>query len=204
MTAVAARSPPVHRHESVMRWIPKIVQAIIVAIALYFILVWGCEAVWTLTSENYGVDDTTRAQSLRALGRLLDLGRGDLIRLAAFIAAFKLTAVAALAIHLIGRARAAVGATSHYDMLEAALLLVAILTGVIAVAAVSENNGAVIRHCAVDLLIAGVATILSVIERVADATRARAGDAPARSTNTAAAKPAGMHKVKRVSSWSGR
>jgi hypothetical protein len=126
-----------------MRWVPRIVQAIIVAIALYFVLFWGCEAAWSLTAQNFGLDDAGRAQAVRALGRLLDLGRSDLVRLAAFVAAFKLTAVAAFAIHLIGRARATPGSTASHDILEAALLLVVILTAAVAVA---ERIGVALRR----------------------------------------------------------
>jgi hypothetical protein len=181
-----------------MRWVPRIVQAIIVAIALYFVLFWGCEAAWSLTAQNFGLDDAGRAQAVRALGRLLDLGRSDLVRLAAFVAAFKLTAVAAFAIHLIGRARATPGSTASHDILEAALLLVVILTAAVAVAAVGENNGALIRNCAAELFLAGVAAILSAIERIGVALRRPGRDAAPRA---AVATPAGTQAIKRVSSW---
>jgi hypothetical protein len=160
-----------------MRWVPSITQAIIVGIALYFILFWGCDAVRVLTAEGYGLDDPARAEPLRGLGRMLGLGPADLFRLAAFIAAYKLTAVAVFAVHLIGRARAAPGAPFSHDILEAALLLVVILTAVLTAPAVSDNNGTLIRHYAIDLLLAGAAAILSVVERFVMSGRGQGADA---------------------------
>lgn len=183
-----------------MHWVPKIVQAIVVAIVLYYILVWGFDAVRALTSANYGLDDLARAQSVRGLGRLLDLGPADLVRLAAFVAAFKLAAVAVLTLHLIDRARSVPGALSNHDILEAALLLVVILTGVMTIPAVNEGSGSLIRQHAIDLLLAGTAAILSVIERLTVASHEQAEFSGARRPY-AAVDPAGGRTLKRLSSW---
>jgi hypothetical protein len=173
-----------------MRWIPKIVHALIAGVALYFILFWGCDAVRALTSPGFGLDDPARAQGVLALGRLLSLDHGDLVRVAAFLAAFKLTAVAVFALHLISRARAEPSAPFDHDLLEGALLLVVILTALMTAPAVIENDRALMRHGATDLLLAAVAALLSVTERFVVATQGQAAYPAARGRAT-----------KRPSSW---
>ena len=47
--------------------------AIILAIAVYFVLVWGFEALRMLSSPAYGLDDVWRSQFVFAIGRMLSL-----------------------------------------------------------------------------------------------------------------------------------
>ena len=57
--------------------------AAIVAIALYFALVWGYDGLRILTSPSYGLEDVWRSQFVFAIGRLFSLGPIGLIKLAA-------------------------------------------------------------------------------------------------------------------------
>jgi hypothetical protein len=62
--------------------------AAIVAIALYFALVWGYDGLRILTSPSYGLEDVWRF--VFAIGRLFSLGPIGLIKLAAFFGALKI------------------------------------------------------------------------------------------------------------------
>jgi hypothetical protein len=183
-----------------MRFVSRIAGLIVVAVSLYFVVTWGSEAVRTLASPNFGLDDPERGQGVRALARFLDLGPDSLVRLAAFLAAVKLTAAAVLALHLVGRVRASNGASRNDELLDAALLLVVVLTLVMAMPAVLDGNRELVRLYAADLLMAGAAAIFSVIERTA-AGPPVAAEKPAVRLATSDEIRAPGRQMKRVSSW---
>ena len=72
---------------------------LIVAIALYFTLFWGYDALRMLTSPTYGLEDVWRSQFLFGIGRLFGLSPIGLIKLAAFFGTLKLAVAAICAIH---------------------------------------------------------------------------------------------------------
>jgi hypothetical protein len=151
-----------------MRLLLRFIRLIVVAAAIYFIVTWSFEAASALSTPNYGLDEATRAQGVRALAQLLGLDPGNTVRLAAFLAAFKLATVAAFALDLVLRAYRRPETDANHGVLEGALLLVVILTSATAITAVQDGDSALIRRCAIDFLIAGVASILIVVERLAD------------------------------------
>jgi hypothetical protein len=183
-----------------MRFVSRIAGLIVVAVSLYFVLTWASEAVHAVASPNFGLDDPERGQGVRALARFLDLGPDSLVRLAAFLAAVKLTAAAVLALHLVGRVRASNGASRNDELLDAALLLVVVLTLVMAMPAVLDGNRELVRLYAADLLMAGAAAIFSVIERTA-AGPPVAAEKPAVRLATSDEIRAPGRQMKRVSSW---
>ena len=102
--------------------------AIILAIAVYFVLVWGFEALRMLSSPAYGLDDVWRSQFVFAIGRVLSLTPLGLIKLAAFFATLKL-AVAVICLAFVAeRIRKWPAGQGQSDVLEAGLILVVIIS----------------------------------------------------------------------------
>ena len=64
--------------------------AMILAIALYFTLFWGFDALRILTSPTFGLEDVWRSQYVFGIGRVLGLAPMGLIQLAAFFGTLKL------------------------------------------------------------------------------------------------------------------
>jgi hypothetical protein len=137
----------------------------IVSIAVYFALTWGFDVWGIFTSNTFGLDDVWRSQSVFGVGRYLGLGPVGLIKLAAVFGAIKLTVVGVCILHILDRVRAIFGGEADPEILEAGLML-AISLGVIAIIpAVLHHNNGVVREHAVDLLLAGIAVALCLLER---------------------------------------
>jgi hypothetical protein len=149
-----------------MRWIIGAATAAVTIIVLYFALRWGGDAVRVFASPTYGLDTFDRSQDVFSIGSALGLHGYALFRVAAFLGAFKLVGAIAFALHLADRVRAlAAGRAAEHDMLEAALLLVVLLTLVSALPAVLQDNTALLRSYGFDLLLACVAAMLAIHER---------------------------------------
>ncbi len=156
--------------------------AIILAIALYFALFWGLEAVRILMSPAYGLDDVWRSQYIFAVGRLFGLSPIGLIKLAAFFATLKLAAAAICAVHILDRARILVGRKADTDILEAGLILIVLISIISVGPAVWSHNAGLVREAAVQLLLATVATGLCIVERSHGRNTRLTGTAAARAT----------------------
>jgi hypothetical protein len=139
--------------------------AMILAIALYFTLAWGYDALRTLTAPNYGLEDVWRSQYIFAIGRIADLGPLGLIKLAAFFAAMKLSVAGICGLHILDRLRSLAGGTANSEILEGALILV-VLTSIVSVGpAVWSSNADLLREHTFQLVLAAVATALCIVER---------------------------------------
>ena len=79
--------------------------AMIMAVAFYFTVFWGSEALRTLSSPTWGLDDTWRSQFVFVIGGMLGLKPLGLIKLAAFFAVLELAIAAICAVHLVDRFR---------------------------------------------------------------------------------------------------
>ena len=82
-----------------MRKLSAAAIAMVLAIALYFTLFWGFEALRMLTSPTYGLEEVWRSQFIFAIGHYLSLSPMGLIKLAAFFATLKLAVAAICAVH---------------------------------------------------------------------------------------------------------
>ena len=69
-----------------MQKISHATMAIIVAVALYFAVIWGYDGLRILSSPSYGLEDVWRSQFIFSIGSLVGLGPIGLIKLAAFSA----------------------------------------------------------------------------------------------------------------------
>jgi hypothetical protein len=139
--------------------------ALILAIAFYFALFWGFDALRILTSPMYGLDDVWRSQVVFGVGRYLGLGPDGLIRLAAGFGALKFVVAGACVVHILDRARAMIAGTADPGILEAGMMLVVAMTVVSVAPALWTQNADLVREHLVQLLLAGLAAALLIIER---------------------------------------
>src|SRR5471032_1282879 len=114
--------------EEHMRKVSGATVAMIMAIALYFTLFWGFDALRMLTSPTYGLEDVWRSQYVFGIGSLLGLGPMGLIKLAAFFATLKLAVAAICAVHIVDRFHSLASGKPVSDVLEGALILVVVVT----------------------------------------------------------------------------
>ena len=148
-----------------MRKISGATIAMILAIALYFTLFWGFDALRVLTSPTYGLEDVWRSQYVFGIGRLFGLGPVGLIQLAAFFGTLKLAVAGICAIHIIDRLRSLASGKPVSDVLEGGLILVVLITIASAGPAVWSHNAELLREQVIQLALAALATALSMLER---------------------------------------
>lgn len=148
-----------------MRKIPGAKTAIILAISLYFTLVWGYDALRVLTSPSYGLDEVWRSEYIFMLGRMFGLEPIGLIKLAAFFGAVKLVVAGVCAWHIVDRFRCMIRGKANADVLEGALILIVAIGIMSAGLAARSGNGEIVREYAIQLLLACLATALCIAER---------------------------------------
>ena len=152
-----------------MRKASGAVVAMIVAIALYFTLFWGIDSFRVLVSPSYGLDDVWHSQFVFGVGRLMHLGPEGLIKLAAFFAVMKLAAAAVFAVHLVDRLRGMLhGDKPNPEILESGLVLVVLISIVSVAPALWSQNVPLVHEQTIELLLAGLAAALAIIERSDD------------------------------------
>jgi hypothetical protein len=139
--------------------------ALISAIAIYFALFWGYDALRILTSPTYGLEDVWRSQIVFGIGRYAGFDPASLLKLSAALGALKLTVAAVCVIHVVERLRSLVSGHTHNEILETGLL-VAVGINVVAVApAIWSQNGDLMRGILLQLILAAFAAVLCIIER---------------------------------------
>jgi hypothetical protein len=151
--------------EEIMRRLSTAAVAMILAIAFYFTLFWGFDALRMLTSPTYGLEDVWRSQLVFQIGRLFGLAPLALIKLAAFIATLKLAVAAICAVHIADRLRAFAGGTANSEILDAGLVLVLLISIATVAPAIWTQNADLVREQVITLLLVGVAAGLGALER---------------------------------------
>jgi len=149
--------------------------ALIVAIALYFTLFWGYDGLSILMSPSYGLDDVWRSQFIFVIGRQFGLGPIGLIKLAAFFGALKLAVACICAWHVADRVRCWTRGAANSEILEAALILVVLISIASVGPASWTNSVSLMREHTFQLLFAAIATGLCILER-SNARRAESAD----------------------------
>jgi hypothetical protein len=137
----------------------------IMAIALYFTLFWGYDALRVLTSPTYGLEDVWRSQFVFGVGRVFGLSPLGLIQLAAFFGTLKLAVAFICGIHLIDRLRSFTGGKPANEILEGGLALVVLISIVSAGPAIWSHNNELVRDQVIQLVLAGLAVALCMVER---------------------------------------
>ena len=148
-----------------MRKASGAVIAMIMAIALYFMLFWGFDALRVLSSPSFGLDDPWRSQFVFGIGRMLGLGPFGLIKLAAFFGAVKLAVAAFCAVHILDRMRALIAGKAESDVLEGGLILIVAISILSVGPAVWAQNADLVREATIQLALAAVAAALCLVER---------------------------------------
>jgi len=148
-----------------MRKLSTAAVAMILAIAFYFTLFWGFDAMRMLTSPTYGLEDVWRSQFVFEIGRIFGLAPLGLIKLAAFFATLKLAVAAICAVHIGDRFRALAGGKANSEILDAGMMLVLLISVAAIGPAVWTHNADVVREQAITLMLVGIAAGLGLLER---------------------------------------
>lgn len=148
-----------------MQKISVAAMAVILAIALYFTLFWGYDGLRVLTSPSYGLEDVWRSQFIFAIGRSFGLGPIGLIKLAAFFGTLKLAVACICAIHIVDRFRCMTRGQANSEILEAGLILVVLISIAAVGPAAWSSSTDLMREHTVQLLFAGLAAALCIVER---------------------------------------
>jgi hypothetical protein len=158
-----------------MRKFSVVAVAVTLAIAFYFTLFWGFDALRMLTSPTYGLEEVWRSQFVFEIGRLFGLAPIGLIKLAAFFATLKLAVAAICAVYIIDRFRSLRGGSVNTEIFEAGLMLVVLISIASVGPAIWSHNADLVREQTIQLVLAGVAAGLGILER----RNARANEAAA-------------------------
>jgi len=148
-----------------MRKLSTVAVAMILAIAFYFTLYWGFDALRMLTSPTYGLDEVWRSQFVFEIGRLFGLAPLGLIKLAAFFATLKLAVAGICAMHILDRFHSLRGGKANSEIFEAGLMLVVLISIVSVGPAIWSHNADLVREQTINLMLAGVAAGLGILER---------------------------------------
>jgi hypothetical protein len=143
----------------------SVLVAMILAIALYFTLFWGYDALRILTSPTYGLEDVWRSQVVFGIGSWIGLSPYGLLKLAAAYGAMKLVVAGVCAVHILDRFRSLIGGTPDSAVLEGGLLVVVAISLAAVGPALWSSNGELVREHLIHLLLAGLAAALCIIER---------------------------------------
>lgn len=149
-----------------MRRATGAISALILAIAIYFALFWGFDALRILTSPTYGLEDVWRSQVVFGIGRYAGFGPEALIRLAAALGAMKLVVAGVCAVHVFERLRGMFAKTKPAnEMLEMALIVAVALSIAALVPAILSRNVDLAREQMIQLFLAGATAVFCMLER---------------------------------------
>jgi len=151
-----------------MRWLPRAIPVLITIIALDFVLVFGFEAFRVLSSPIYGLDQVPFANLVHGIGRVFGLSGYGLYNLAAFFGGVYLTIAFVFTLHLATRLGVLRGGCISHDLLDAALILVVIVTIIAATPAMLKGATEILVQERLPLWLVGLAATLSMIERLPD------------------------------------
>jgi hypothetical protein len=151
--------------------------ALILAIAIYFALFWGFDALRVLTSSTFGLEDAWHSQAVFEIGRYAGFGPQGLLKLAAILGALKLTVAAVCVVHIADRIRAVVtNGDPANEVIETGFLIAVGLSVVALVPAILSKNIDLTRDLTIQFLLAALAAAATIMERrKADAFDARRG-----------------------------
>lgn len=149
-----------------MRRLPTIGHFNAVLVALYFIPLWGREAVRSLTSSVYGLDERANMAAAVFYRQVFDLGHDGLARVASLLGGLKLVMAAMFVALVIDVSRGvAVGRSGDRVTLDVALFLAVIGLLAWAVPAYAFGFGDLVRHYATQFLLVIGVVIVTTVER---------------------------------------
>jgi hypothetical protein len=153
-----------------MRSNPRLAPANAALVALYFVPVWGTDAVKALMSPFGGFQDRAHAAVAVYFRQIFDLGLDGLVRTSAVLAGIKLVIAVGFVAYLIEFVRAVVmDREPNRETLDLVLLLALGAVLIWALPALTLGDPAVTRTYASQFLLLLGAVVVTVIERsVAD------------------------------------
>jgi uncharacterized membrane protein len=135
-------------------------------LSLYFIPVWGRDAVRALISPYNGLEDRAHAAAASFFGQLFDLGFSGLVLTSHILAGVKLVIAAAFVAYVIEFARAwAMGRDADRETIDVLLILAVADIVICALPALALGDAALIRLYATQLLLLAGAITIIVVER---------------------------------------
>jgi hypothetical protein len=137
-------------------------------LSLYFVPVWGTDAMRALLSPYGGFEDRAHAAVALYVGRLFDLRFDGLMLIANVLAGIKLVIAASFLAYAIEFARAlAVGREVNRETLNVVLMLAAGTIAIWAMPALAVGDASLIRLHATELaLIAGAVVVIVIEEQI--------------------------------------
>jgi hypothetical protein len=155
-------------------------------LSLYFIPVWGRDAVRALISPYNGLEDRAHAVAAGYFGQLLDVGFGGVVLASHILAGIKLVIAAAFLSYAIEFARSwAVRREVDRETIDVVLILAAANIVIYALPALALGDAALIRLYATQMLLLAVAVAIIVAERhLAPDTASQRAATPAGETDT--------------------
>jgi hypothetical protein len=149
-----------------MRPYLKLGPANLALISLYFVPVWGRDAVRALISPYGGFEDRVQAAATNYVRQMFDLGLDGIMRVSNILAALKLVIAAAFVAYLIEFARALViEREPDRETIDAVLVLAVTAIVIWALPALALDDAGIVRLAATQLLMVIGALIVITIER---------------------------------------
>jgi hypothetical protein len=167
-----------------MRSFSRLGAANLALLPLYFVPVWGADAVRTLKSPFGGFEDRVNGAMANYLQQVFDFGLDGLLLVSNVVATIKLVAVAGLVAYGIEFARSLVMRRDvDRATLDGVLALTVIAVAISAVPALALEEGGLIRLYATQILLVASALIVITVERHIEQSAAAAVATVARERN---------------------
>jgi hypothetical protein len=152
-----------------MRFYPRLGTVNAALISLYFIQVWGVDAIRALRSPFYGFEDHLHGVAAAYFRTLFDLHLNGLVRVSIALASVKLIVAVGFLAYLIDIARALViRREPNRETLDIVLVLASAAVALWAWPAVASGDDGLIRLTATQLLLVSGAMIVLLVERHID------------------------------------
>ncbi len=149
-----------------MRSVPSLGCVNAVLVSLYFVPVWGGDALRALTSPYNGFEDRVQATAAIYFRHLFDFGLDGLVRTSHVLAGIKFVVAMAFAAYVIDFARALVMRREpNRETIDVALLLAATTIMIWAWPALGTGEAGLIRLHATQFLLLTGAMIVIMVER---------------------------------------
>jgi len=171
-----------------MRSVPSLGCVNAALVSLYFVPVWGGDALRVLTSPYNGFEDRVQATAVTYFRHLFDFGLDGLVRTSHVLAGIKFVVAMAFAAYVIDFARALVMRREpNRETIDVALVLAATAIMIWAWPALGTGDVALIRlHATQFLLLTGAMIVIMVERQIEENAAAAPGqDAQQRSSGLA-------------------
>jgi hypothetical protein len=154
------------RREAAMRSCSRLGAANLALLSLYFVPVWGVDAMRALISPYSGFEDRVHSAMANYLQHVFGFGLDGLLRASNVLAGIKLVTVAGLVAYGIEFARSLVMRREvDRATFDAVLVLTVISTVISAVPVLALEDAALVRLYATQILLVASAVIVIMVER---------------------------------------